>query len=144
MVTSRSLLSIAVQNQWNIKQLDINNAFLHGDLNEEVYMTILQGYPKSLPPNTILNVKHAATPMDPIVKLNETDGYLLFDPSTYRTLVGKLLYLTITRPDLSFAAQALSQYSHSTRSSHFEALIRVLRYVKLCPGQGSFFPQQKF
>ncbi|GJS28991.1 cysteine-rich receptor-like protein kinase 8, partial [Tanacetum coccineum] len=82
----------------------------------------------------ILNVKRTATPMDPIVKLNETDGYLLPDPSTYRTLVGKLLYLTITRPYLSFASQDLSQYSHSLRSSHFEALIRVLRYVKLCPG----------
>ncbi|GKF21826.1 uncharacterized mitochondrial protein-like protein, partial [Tanacetum coccineum] len=55
-------------------------------------------------------------------------------------LVGKLLYLTITRPDLSFAAQALSQYSHSPRSSHFDALIRVLRYIKLCPSQGLFFP----
>ncbi|GKB06023.1 cysteine-rich receptor-like protein kinase 8 [Tanacetum coccineum] len=68
----------------------------------------------------ILNVKRTATPMDPIVKLNETDGYLLPDPSTYRTLVGKLLYLTITRPYLSFASQDLSQYSHSLRSSHFE------------------------
>ncbi|GJU51802.1 uncharacterized mitochondrial protein-like protein [Tanacetum coccineum] len=55
----------------------------------------------------LLNVKSAATPMDLIVKLNETDGYLLHDPSTYKTLVGKLLYLTITRPDLSFAPQAL-------------------------------------
>ncbi|GJR05664.1 hypothetical protein Tco_0528648 [Tanacetum coccineum] len=53
--------------------------------------------------------------MDPILKLNETDGYLLLDPSAYRTLVGKLLYLIITRPNLYFAAQALSQYSQSPR-----------------------------
>nr|GEX05114.1 putative copia-type protein [Tanacetum cinerariifolium] len=78
--------------------------------------------------------------MDPIIKLNFTDGYLLPDPSTYRTLVGKLLYLIITRPNLSFVAQALSQYSHCPRSAHFDALIRVLRYIKLCPGQGLFFP----
>ena len=80
--------------------------------------------------------------MDPIVKLNDKDGYPLPDPSTYRTLVGKLLYLTITRPDLSFAAQALSQFSHSPRSTHYTALMRVLRYIKLCPGQGLFFPAQ--
>ena len=89
---------------------------------------------------SILDSKPIATPMDPIQKLNDTDGYLLPDPSTYRTLVGKLIYLTITRPDLAFAAQALNQYSHSPRSSHFDALIRVLRYIKLCPGQGLFFP----
>ncbi|GJS28993.1 retrovirus-related pol polyprotein from transposon TNT 1-94 [Tanacetum coccineum] len=161
-VKVRCLLSIVVQNQWNIEQLDINNAFLCDDLNEEANrqwfekltnFLIKLGFKQSYVDTSlftinhnrsltallvyvddislILNVKHAATPMDPIVKLNETDGYLLFDPSTYRTLVGKLLYLTITRPDLSFAAQALSQYSHSTRSSHFEAFIRVLRYVKL-------------
>ncbi|GJZ63300.1 RmlC-like cupins superfamily protein [Tanacetum coccineum] len=88
----------------------------------------------------VLDSKPIATPMDPIIKLNSTYGYLLPDPSTYRTLVGKLLYLTITRPNLSFAAQALSQYLHSPRSSHFDALIRVLRYIKLCPGQGLFFP----
>ena len=78
--------------------------------------------------------------MDRVIKLNDTDGYLLLDPSAYRTLVGKLIYLTITRPDLSFDAQALSQFSHSPRSSHYNALIRVLRYIKLCPGEGLFFP----
>nr|GEU92222.1 hypothetical protein [Tanacetum cinerariifolium] len=88
----------------------------------------------------VLDSKPIATPMDPIIKLNSTDGYLLPDPSTYRTLVGKFLYLTITRPNLSFAAQALSQYSHSPRSSHFDVLMIVLRYIKLCPGQGLFFP----
>ncbi|GJR40189.1 cysteine-rich receptor-like protein kinase 8 [Tanacetum coccineum] len=55
----------------------------------------------------VLDIKPFATPMDTTIKLNDSDGYLLPDPSTYRTLVGKLLYLTITRLDLSFAAQAL-------------------------------------
>ncbi|GKD42847.1 uncharacterized mitochondrial protein-like protein [Tanacetum coccineum] len=78
--------------------------------------------------------------MDLILKLNETDGYVLPNPSTYRTLVEKLLYLVITRHDLSFNTQALTQYSHNPRSSHYDALIRVLRYIKVCPGQGLFFP----
>nr|GEW14795.1 homogeneously-staining region [Tanacetum cinerariifolium] len=90
----------------------------------------------------VLDNKPIATSMDPIIKLNSTDGYLIPDPSTYRTLVGKLRYLTITRPYISFAAQALSQYSHSPRSSHFDALLRVLRYIKLCLGQGLFFPSK--
>jgi hypothetical protein len=69
-----------------------------------------------------LDIKPVATPMDPIIKLNDTDGDLLPDPTLYRTIVGKLIYLTITRPDLSFAAQALSQFSHSPRTSHLKAL----------------------
>nr|GEZ23654.1 hypothetical protein [Tanacetum cinerariifolium] len=88
----------------------------------------------------VLDNKPIATHMDPIIKLNSTYGCLLPGPLTYRTLVGKLLYLTITRPDLSFVAQALSQYSHSLIFSYFDAFIRVLRYIKLCPGQGLLFP----
>lgn len=52
----------------------------------------------------VLNEKPSNTPLDPNIKLTNTDGELLQDTSLYRTLVGKLIYLTITRPDLSFAA----------------------------------------
>lgn len=88
----------------------------------------------------LLDSKPASTPLDPNIKLTPTTGDLLPDPSKYKTLVGKLIYLTITRPDLAFAAQALSQYSQAPRTSHMQALYRVLRYLKLCPGQGIFFP----
>ncbi|GKC06705.1 putative copia-type protein, partial [Tanacetum coccineum] len=67
------------------------------------------------------------------------DGDLLPDASLYKALVGKLLYLTITRPDLSYAAHRLSQFNHSPITPHFDALIKVLRYIKLCPGQGLYF-----
>ncbi|GKB65364.1 retrovirus-related pol polyprotein from transposon RE1 [Tanacetum coccineum] len=52
----------------------------------------------------ILNYKPSTIPLDPLKNLNLTDGDPLPDPSLYRKLVGKLIYLTITRPDLSFAA----------------------------------------
>ncbi|GJR05475.1 retrovirus-related pol polyprotein from transposon TNT 1-94 [Tanacetum coccineum] len=54
-----------------------------------------------------------------------------------RTIVGKLIYLTITRPDLSFVVQLLSQFSKQPRTTHMKALLKVLGYIKLYPGQVS-------
>ncbi|GJU43199.1 homogeneously-staining region [Tanacetum coccineum] len=58
---------------------------------------------------SVLDTKPCATPIEPNTKLNLTDGTLLSDPNLYRTLVGKLIYLTITRPNISFTAQSLRQ-----------------------------------
>ncbi|GKA34677.1 cysteine-rich receptor-like protein kinase 8 [Tanacetum coccineum] len=87
----------------------------------------------------LLNVKPSSIPFDPITKLNHDDGDLLDDPSQYRTLVGNLLYLTITRPNISYAAQTLSQFIQAPRTPHLKALIKVLKYLKSCPGQGLIF-----
>ncbi|GKC84587.1 retrovirus-related pol polyprotein from transposon TNT 1-94 [Tanacetum coccineum] len=90
----------------------------------------------------VLEEKPTIIPLDLIKQLIDKEGDLLPDPSLYRTIVGKLIYLTITRPDLSFAAQLLSQFSKQPRTPHMKALLKVLRYIKLCPGQGLHFPTQ--
>lgn len=53
--------------------------------------------------------KPALTPMTKDTKLHKEDGSSLLDPASYRRLVGRLLYLTSTRPDLSYSVQQLSQ-----------------------------------
>ncbi|GKD07908.1 cysteine-rich receptor-like protein kinase 8 [Tanacetum coccineum] len=88
---------------------------------------------------SLLNVKLSSTPMDPLVKMNHNDGDLIEDFTLYRALVGKLLYLTITRPNIAFAAQTLSQFSQAPRTPHLKALIKVLRYLKSCPRHGFSF-----
>jgi len=52
------------------------------------------------------------------------------DATLYRSLVGNLLYLTTTRPDIIFAASLLSRYMHSPSHFHFAAAKRVLRYIQ--------------
>ncbi|XP_031101938.1 uncharacterized protein LOC116005841 [Ipomoea triloba] len=80
------------------------------------------------------NCKPVDTPMDPNVKLLPRQGELLSDPSKYRRLVGKLLYLTITRPYISLIVSVVSQFLQEPCQSHWDAAIRILRYVKRSPG----------
>ncbi|RVW60800.1 Retrovirus-related Pol polyprotein from transposon TNT 1-94 [Vitis vinifera] len=225
----RLLLSMAAMCSWPLYQLDIKNAFLHGDLAEEVYMEQPPGFvaqgesglvcrlrrslyglkqsPRAwfsrfssvvqefgmlrssdqdgiqklkqhlfthfqtkdlgklkyflgieiaqsssgvvlsqrkyaldiLEETGMLDCKPVDTPMDPNVKLVPGQGEPLGDPGRYRRLVGKLNYLTITRPDISFPVSVVSQFLQSPCDSHWDAVIRILRYIKSTPGQGVLY-----
>ncbi|OMO65653.1 hypothetical protein CCACVL1_21443 [Corchorus capsularis] len=257
LVTVRCLLAIAAIKNWELHQLDVNNAFLHGDLDEEVYMSLPPGYGdkndsrvcrvrKSLyglkqasrnwfakffaallefgfiqstvdyslftlttgssflvvlvyvddliiagddsvrirslkqhldsrfhikdlgPLKYFLGIevarsssgiflcqrkytldileecgmtdaKPSAFPMEQKHNLTHDTGPPVQDPMQYRRLVGRLIYLTITRPEISYAVHILSQFMNDPRQPHLDAALRVLRYLKSCPGQGIFF-----
>ena len=79
------------------------------------------------------------SPMDPNQKLLPNQGEPYSDPERYRRLVGKLIYLTITRPDISFAFGVVSQFMQSPHNDHWDAVIRILRYIKRTPGQGLLY-----
>jgi hypothetical protein len=70
------------------------------------------------------------TPVDTNGKLGTDSGPPVDDPTLYRSLAGALQYLTFTRPDLSYAVQQVCMHMHDPRVSHFNALKRILRYVK--------------
>ncbi|XP_060170428.1 uncharacterized mitochondrial protein AtMg00810-like [Lycium barbarum] len=82
-------------------------------------------------------------PKESNTKENIIEDQILPDPSSYQRLVGRLLYLTMTRPDFSFAVQVLSQYMHFTKVSHMETALRVVRYIKEAPGLGLLMLAEK-
>ncbi|XP_019260263.1 PREDICTED: uncharacterized protein LOC109238284 [Nicotiana attenuata] len=65
-----------------------------------------------------------------------TNDTLLANPGAYQRLIGRLFYLNITRPDISFDVQCLSQFMYAPKTSHLEAALRVIRYLKKNPGLG--------
>ncbi|KAL5540631.1 hypothetical protein UlMin_043206 [Ulmus minor] len=87
-----------------------------------------------------LGCKLASTPMEVNARLSIEDDNDLPDVSMYRRLIGKLLYLTLTRPDISYDVGQLSQFLSAPKASHLHAAQCVLRYLKGAPGQGLFFP----
>ncbi|CAM8988557.1 unnamed protein product [Rhodiola kirilowii] len=230
MTTVRCLLAIAVARKWPIYQLDVDNAFLHGILDEEVYMKLPPGFYKKekangqvcklvksiyglkqasrqwfakfstalidfgfqsslndyslftmtrgsdflillvyvddvlitglevarsdngvflhqrkyalelLEEHRLTDCKPAKTPMQTKHQLGLSTAPDLVDSLHYRRLVGKLIYLTITRPDLAYPVHILSQFMQKPTEEHLTAALRVLRYVKAAPAQGIFFP----
>lgn len=81
--------------------------------------------------------KHVPTPIVSIVRLT-SKGEPLIDISTYRGLIGKLIYLMATKPDISFTVQQLSQYMSKPIKTYLKIVHRVLWYLKGSPGQGIF------
>uniref|UniRef100_A0A2N9HBF7 Integrase catalytic domain-containing protein n=1 Tax=Fagus sylvatica TaxID=28930 RepID=A0A2N9HBF7_FAGSY len=213
----RIIISLAANLDWPLHQLDVKNAFLHGDLTETVYMTqppgfeskgecvchlkksiyglkqsprawfdkfskavddiVITGSDKEgiqilinhlsssfltkdlgklryflgievarskagislsqrkytldiLQDTGYLGSKPVATPMEPNLKLMPDEGDFVDDPDTYRRLVGKLIYLTITRPDISYAVSivVVSFIDH--------LVISALKVILMLTGQG--------
>ncbi|KAJ0464501.1 putative RNA-directed DNA polymerase [Helianthus annuus] len=90
----------------------------------------------------MFSCKAAVTPMDAGVRLYTTVGRQIEDPSEYRRLVGSLIYLTLTRPDLSFAVGVLSRFMQDPRKPHLIAIRRVLRYMKGTMSKGILFKRE--
>ncbi|XP_016461504.1 secreted RxLR effector protein 161-like [Nicotiana tabacum] len=170
--------------------MDVNNAFLQGDLYEDVYMELPHGFQRQweykvckllkslyglkqasrqwniklteafvkgilltqrkyalqlISEVGLAGAKSISTPIELNQKLTTVEynkhvgvngDEELEDIGSYQKLIGKLLYLTITRPNLSFAVQVLSQFMQHPKQSHWDATLRVVRYVKVAPCLG--------
>jgi histone deacetylase 1/2 len=80
----------------------------------------------------MLHCKPSPTPLSSSEKLSKEDGTLLSsaDATYYRSKVGALQYLTLTRPDLAFAVNKVCQFLHNPTTVHWTTVKRILRYIK--------------
>ncbi|WOH13997.1 hypothetical protein DCAR_0933512 [Daucus carota subsp. sativus] len=89
----------------------------------------------------LTDCKPSKIPMEQNHTLQKSESAFLKsqDASLYRRLVGRLLYLTITRPEIAYSVQVLSQFITQPRADHLTAVFKILRFVKGSPGQGLFY-----
>ena len=67
------------------------------------------------------------------------EGEELADRMQYQRLLGKLIYLAHTRPDIAYAVGVVSRFMHRPKVQHMEAVLRILRYLKGSPGRGVLY-----
>ena len=80
------------------------------------------------------------TPLEVNLKLSKDSGDLFPDPTLYNQLVGSLIYLTNTRPDISYVVNLVSQFMTLPRHLHLAVVHHILHYLPSTPHRGLFFP----
>ncbi|KAL0431330.1 UNVERIFIED_CONTAM: Retrovirus-related Pol polyprotein from transposon RE2 [Sesamum radiatum] len=86
------------------------------------------------------NATPVSTPVPSGLQLTSDAGSLLPFLDKYRRVVGRLLYLRFTRPDISFHVQQLSQFLQHPRTSHWDVALHIIQYLKGSRSLGLFFP----
>lgn len=71
-----------------------------------------------------------STPMVSNLSLSSKQGNPISNPQEYRSIVGALQYIIVTRPDIAFSVNKVSQFMHCPLDTHFKAVKRIMRYLK--------------
>ncbi|XP_038687471.1 uncharacterized mitochondrial protein AtMg00810-like [Tripterygium wilfordii] len=128
---------------FKVKDLGPLKYFLGLEIQNNVTgITISQKkYASDLLKDTALyDAKSINSPIDTNSKLSPNEGIPLDDPLRYRRLVGRLMYLCLTRPDITYTVNTLSQFMQKPTQVHMNAANRVLKYIKGTLDHSLFYP----
>lgn len=134
-------LKAHLQHTFNIKDLRRLNFFLGLEVsyyNTGIVLTQCKFSHELLRDAGFTDIKKNVTPLQLNFKMTSTTSPFLHDPTIYHSLVGKLNFLTNTRPDLSYSVQSLSQQMQHPRECHLRALKHTPGYISHTLGQGIF------
>ncbi|GKC32267.1 ribonuclease H-like domain-containing protein [Tanacetum coccineum] len=155
----RLFLAYASFKDFVVYQMDVKSAFLYGKIKKEVYVYQPPGFEdpdfpdrvykveKALyrlhqaPRACFTDVKTASTSMEtqkPLLK--DEDGEKV-NVHLYRSIIGSLMYLTFSRPDIMFVVCACARYQVNPKISHLHAVKRIFRYLKGQPKLDLWYPK---
>nr|GEW51748.1 integrase, catalytic region, zinc finger, CCHC-type, peptidase aspartic, catalytic [Tanacetum cinerariifolium] len=164
----RIFLAYAAHKNMVVYQMDMKTAFLNGNLREEVYVSQSDGFVDPDNPNHVYKLKKALyglkqascawydilssfllsqdfskmdTPMVEKSKLDEDKEGKAVDPSHYHGMIGTLLYLTASRPNLQFAICMCAGHQARPTEKHVHAVKRIFRYLRGTVYRGLWHPK---
>ena len=128
--------------QFEMKDLGHFSYFLGLEIThstDELYITQAKYASELLSRAELTDSKIVDTPVELNAHLTPSGGKPLSNPSLYRCLVGSLVYLIITRPDISYVIHQVSQYLFAPRLTYYAVVLRILRYLKGTLFHGLFY-----
>ena len=90
----------------------------------------------------MLDCKPVETPIEMNHNLAISPNQVPTDKRRYQRLVGRLIYLSHTRPDIAYVVSVVSQFMHCPSEKHMDAVYRILKYLKMTPGKGLLFEKK--
>ena len=88
--------------------------------------------------------KHASTPMSSSIKLNVDFSGVEVSPTLYRSIIGSLLYLTASRPDIAFSMGVCARYQAAPKESRLIAVKRIIQYINGTPNYGLWYSKDSY
>ena len=119
--------------QFEMKDLGPLNYFLGLEVSSFTngyYLTQAKYTSDLISQASITDSKIVDTPIEYNCRLNSHDGESLSDATLYKQLVGSLIYLTVTHPDISYAVHVVNQFMVAPRPPHYVVVLRILQYLK--------------
>ncbi|XP_071724869.1 uncharacterized protein [Rutidosis leptorrhynchoides] len=162
----RTVLSLAAKHCWPVCHMDVDNAFLQGDLEEEVYMSLPQGNSAKMI-DELKQTLHSHFKLKDLgdlkyflgMEVSRSDSGIIMNQrkyalelisdtglsaaSEYKRLVGRLQYLTITRPDIAYSVNHISHVHASAKGVSLTSSSQNHQiYQEGIPGKGLFMPKE--